>query len=69
MTLSVEEKQILDQYNDALLADDLDTAVELAKQLPVPPELARCFDQAFGPDHLKNLGFNITNPEVNHANA
>jgi hypothetical protein len=68
-TLSAEQEQTLDRFNAAIQADDWDTAMELGKHLPVPPELAQCFEQVFGSGYLKNLGFNRLDLEANDAKA
>lgn len=65
--LSPEHEKILDQYNEALAADNIDKAMELIKQIPVPPEFAYGVDRAFGPDRLEKLGFTRAEPGVRHA--
>lgn len=55
-----QQDELLDQINDALLKDDMETVMRLAKILPMPPEAADSLRIGFGAEVLKGWGFNLS---------
>ena len=65
--LTVEQDGILAQVNAAIASDNIDNAVELAKLLPMPPELAKAAKEVLGSDFLLHAGFNLSAAEQEYG--
>ena len=58
-----ERKAVMVLINKAIREDDMETAIKLAKTVPLPPEVANAFKVGYGAEHFKSLGFNLTDAE------
>jgi hypothetical protein len=58
-----DDDPLLDAINAASAAGDMEKFIELSRQMPVPPEVAKAFKESFGSDFVKNTGANLTAAE------
>lgn len=67
MTQHDEFAELRKARNAAVDADDMDKAVEIAKLIPLPPEVANAFKVGFGADFMRDSGFNLSAAEEKYG--
>jgi hypothetical protein len=64
-TMTLEEKLAIGmKAHESMLAGDTEGYFRIAKQVPIPPYLAKIFKEKVGVDFLRNSGLNLAEAEA-----